>query len=316
VHRQQPIDVLEGAEIALAFMPRRLPLPTVIRMNGGHHFFAVTLGSSPRPWRGWLERRSFMRASHLCAASQFVASTTGRLLGLEHRAIPVLPNPVDIDAFCPAPEAASDDTLVLFVGTVCEKKGIRQLVDAMPRIVEAVPQARLAVCGRDSSEGPASGSCIAHLQTRIPPHLAGRVVFHGAIPHAEIAPWIARAAVCVYPSHMEALPLAWLEALAMGKAVVASDIGPGAEVIEDGVSGLLCDPHDPDSIADRVIQVLCDRTLRARLGREARRRAVTHFSLDALIVRNETFYAEACRGFRADHGHRSLMYRSRFADIP
>ncbi len=104
---------------------------------------------------------------------------------------------------------------------------------------------------------------------------------------------LARASVCVYPSHMEALPLAWLEGMAMGKAVLGSRTGPGHEVIEDGVSGMLCDPHDPGSIAECLVRLLSDAALRADLGRCARRRAVDGFSEAAMLDRNESFY-NAC----------------------
>jgi glycosyltransferase involved in cell wall biosynthesis len=89
---------------------------------------------------------------------------------------------------------------------------------------------------------------------------------------------------------MEALPLAWLEGMAMGKAVVASETGPGPEVIEHGVSGLLCDPHDPDSIADALVRALSDEGLRKSLGTSARERAVEHFGIEPVVAKNEAFY--------------------------
>lgn len=293
IHDRRPIDVLEGSELSFALTPRNLPYPTVIRMHGGHHFFAVTLGQRPRPWRSWLEKRSFARATHLCAVSRFVGNTTSQLLGLGDREIEILMNPVDVTLFCPPRISAEDERLVLFVGTVCEKKGIRQLTEAMPRIVERFPNALLLVCGRDSSDIRSGRSYTEQLRQTLPARIADRVVFQGPVAHASLPQVLAKAAVCVYPSHMEALGLACLEALAMGKAVVVSSTGPGPEAIEDGVSGLLCNPHEPASIAERVIAVLSDRALRERLGREARRRAVAHFGLQALIPRNEVFYSRA-----------------------
>src|SRR5262245_41538365 len=59
LHSQDAIDVLEGPELSFAIIPADFPAIKVIRMNGGHQFFAATLGSKPRRWRSWLERRSF-----------------------------------------------------------------------------------------------------------------------------------------------------------------------------------------------------------------------------------------------------------------
>lgn len=299
IHRESRIDVLEGPELSLAVIPTAFPAAKVIRMHGGHHFFAVTLGARPRPWRGWQEVRSFGRADALCAVSRYVGETTRGLLHLADRPIEVLPNPVDPALFSPRPGTREEDGLILFVGTVCEKKGVRQLIQAMPRVVAAVPHARLWVVGRDWRDPRTGRSFTAGLRDLLPPGLADQVEFRGSVEHAALPDLLARAQVCVYPSHMEALPVAWLEGLAMGKAVVASQTGPGPEVIEDGVSGLLCDPHDPSSIADRIITLLKDPNLRRRLGARARERVVGRFSVEALAACNETFYRR-CVGGHAD----------------
>lgn len=296
LHRRRPIDVLEGPESSLALVPKGFPARTAIRMNGGHHFFATTLGESPRMWRSWLERRSFSRADHLCAVSRFVATTTLELLGRAGERIEILPNPVDIAKFQPRDRSSEEDGLVLFVGTLTEKKGVRQLVLAMPQIVDAVPHARLEIVGRDRRDPQTGRSFSDDLRQAIAPHLRDRIILRGAIANSELPEVIGRAAVCVYPSHMEALPLAWLEGMAMGKAVVASKTGPGPEVIEHGVSGLLCDPHDPRSIAERVIVMLRSADLRRQLGHQARARAVSEFSEGALFTRNVRFYERCAAG--------------------
>jgi glycosyltransferase involved in cell wall biosynthesis len=292
IHRESPISVVEGPENSLAVLPRNLPIPRIIRMNGGHHFFAVTLGSRPALKRGWIERRSFARADHLCAVSRYVADTTLSLLQQPERPVAILPNIVDVELFRPPDRDVTVDGLIVFAGTLCEKKGVRQLVQAMPTVAQAVPNAVLWLCGRDSRIGT-GGSYADSMRALIPEALRERVVFKGPIEHAAMPETLARASVCVYPSHMEALPLAWLEGMAMGKAVLGSRTGPGREVIEDGVSGLLCDPHDPQSIAAGLIRLLSDAPLRRALGASARRRAVDGFSEAAMLERNESFY-NAC----------------------
>ena len=276
-------------------VPSSLPVSKLIRMHGGHHFFSVSLGRHPRPWRSWLERSSFRKADHFCAVSRFVAETTRQLLNMGNRAITLLPNPVDVERFRPRPEIPEESGLTLFTGTVCEKKGIRQLVQAMPRILETVPHARLLVAGRDTIDPVTGYSFTKRLRELLPPHIAARVEFLGHVENDRLPELIARAEVCAYPSQMEAMPVAWLEGLASGKAVLASRTGPGPEVIEDGVNGLLCDPHDPASIADRAITLLSDTNLRQRLGEAARRRAVSEFSTDLLVGRNESFYQSCLR---------------------
>jgi glycosyltransferase involved in cell wall biosynthesis len=299
IQKEHAIDVLEGPESSLAVMPRFFPVPRAIRMHGGHHFFARTLGKAPTPWRGWLERRSFQRADYLCAVSKFVGETTRRLLRLGDRPIETLLNPIDTSRFAPMPGVPEEEGLIVFVGTVCEKKGVRQLVEAMGRIVEAVPTAHLLIVGRDWRDPESGTSFTEKLRGSIPHGIESKVVFRGPVAQEDLPQILARASMCVYPSHMEALPIAWLEGLAMGKAVVAASTGPGPEVIEDGISGLLCDPHDPGSIAERVILALRDEPMRKRLGAEARRRAVDRFSVEPLVDRNLKFYARCIRDWNA-----------------
>ena len=294
IHRERPIDVLEGPESSLAMVSSDFPAPKLIRMHGGHHFFSVTLGSKPRLWRSWIERRSFSHANRICAVSRFVGETTRDLLNLGNRPIEIIPNPVDLTQFHPRSSTPEVEGLILYVGAVCLKKGVQQLIEAMPRIVRAVPHATLWVVGRDSKDPHTKHSFTKMLQAQIPAKICDRILFHGGVPRSAIPDLIARAEICVYPSHMEALPIAWLEGLAMGKAIVASRTGPGPEVVEDGISGLLCDPHDPESIAARIIQLLSNPQQRQELGQQARQRVLDQFALDVLVARNEEFY-QRCR---------------------
>src|SRR5262249_39816070 len=149
---------IEGPENAFALLNGSTPGRKVIRMNGGHHFFSTTLGKKPSPWRAWLEKRSFGRADQLCAASRYVAHVTSNLLKLQGKPIEIIPNPVDTEVFRPMPEIQVVPGLIVFVGTLCEKKGIRQLVQAMPEIISAVPNARLMAFGRDSLDPVTRGS--------------------------------------------------------------------------------------------------------------------------------------------------------------
>ena len=296
IHRATPIDVIEGSEWSFSLLPTRTRAKKVIRMNGGHLFFATELGQKPRRVSSWWERRSFARADRLCAVSRYVAEKTRELHGLAGVDITVIPNPVDVSRFAPRADVREEDGSILFIGTVCEKKGVRQLVEAMPRIVARHPKARLRVVGPDWLDPTTGASYTAQLAASVPTELKPHILFDGPILNSELPPVLAAAQVAVYPSHMEAHPLAWLEGMAMAKAIVASRTGPGPEVIEDGISGLLCDPHDPASIADAVIRLLDDAILRRRLGEAARDRALRHFSARDVAERSEHFYRACVSG--------------------
>lgn len=296
LNRRWPIDIVEGQEDSFGLSGRSFPARRILRMNGGHRFFATTLGQRPRPWRSWIERRSFAAADHICAVSHFVADTTSALLQLDTRQIRILPNFVDTETFRPQPGIPEEENLIVFLGTLCEKKGVRQLVAAMPEIARQVPGVRLHIYGRDTTSGTPPRPFSEVLRALVPSTLQDRVVFKGMANRATVPHALATASVVALPSHMEALPLAWLEAMSSGKAVVASHTGPGPEVIQDGASGLLCDPHDVSAIARRLVEALGSRTLRQSLGERARQRVLEKFSETVMMRENELFYRE-CLGY-------------------
>ena len=300
IHTESQIDVLEGPELCLSLLPRRFLGTKVIRMHGGHHFFCAELGHQRKPLRSWLERRSFRNADHLAAVSQHVAGVTSKLLGLRDQVIEILPNPVDTLRFAPQTSVTEVPFRILFVGTVCEKKGVRQLLLAMPSILERESRAHLQIAGRDWCD-PFTGESYTEKMQQLASQIApGRVEFLGATKNSDLPQLLSAASVCVMPSHSEAMPLAWLEALAAGRPLVVSKSGPGPEVVEDRVSGLLCDPHDPESIASCVSTLLSAPDMRQRLSQAARRRAVELFSVEAIVTQNEKFYSR-CVGQRRVH---------------
>lgn len=284
LHRQTPIDIVEGSELAFARTGTGIPGVKLLRMHGGPAFIGVREARALAT-----ERRSFRLADEICAVSQCVADGTRLLLGLGERHIEVIPNPVNVDEFSPPLDDSEEEGLIVFTGTVTERKGIRQLLAAMPAIVAAVPAAHLEVYGGEAIPVPAIPFAKV-LQDSLPPEIARRVVWKGRVARSALPDALRRASVCAYPSHIEAMPIGWLEGLATGKAVVASKTGPGPEIITDGETGLLCDPAEPASIAAKIVFLLKDRSERRRLGAAARKMCVERYSLPALTQRNIDYY--------------------------
>ncbi|NJL94788.1 MAG: glycosyltransferase family 4 protein, partial [Anaerolineae bacterium] len=127
--------------------------------------------------------------------------------------------------------------------------------------------------------------------SRTPRSFTGTCGFKGRVPHEDLPSYLAQAQVCVFPSHMEGQGIVIIEGMAMGKAVVTSNVGPGPEIIQHEQNGLLCDPFDPQSIAVQIIRLLQDEALRCALGEAARQTAVSVYSLESLVAQNEAFYA-------------------------
>ncbi len=286
----QMVDAVEGADFSMHFAPRDLGIPRVIRMHGGHTFFADA-SDAPLPVAiRALERRSFHRADHLLAVSRYVAERTRSLLRLGDTPIAVIPNGVDTELLCPSWDREPVRGRIAFVGRYEERKGIRELIGAMPEIVRRCPEAHLVAVG---PEAPGDGGRFRRsLISEVDVSVRDRIDLRGPVPNEKVRTLLTEAEVCALPSHMEAHPITWLETLACGKALVASRTGPGPEVVEHGVSGLLTDPFDPAAIAEQVAAVLGSDDLRCTLERGARRRALERFSVHRMVSDTIAYYEQ------------------------
>ena len=161
---------------------------------------------------------------------------------------------------------------ILFVGRFSASKGIVDLVRAMPAIASRMPQAKLAVVGFGPDEGRIRAA-VAELD------LGERVSLVGRVAREDIPVHLASADLVVLPSvKVEGLGVVLLEALASGTPVVGSDVGGIPDIIENGVTGLLCRSQDPANIADTCLRMLLDAELRRRTAESGRRLVVERFS--------------------------------------
>jgi glycosyltransferase involved in cell wall biosynthesis len=281
------IDIVEGSELNFAFFEKKTSYKKIIRLHGGHHFFAIELGLKPALWRGFQEKKSFNRADGYIAVSNYVGAQTQKYLQNNFN-YTTIHNSVDTDKFKPTDIAMVKKNTLLFVGTVCEKKGIQQLVQAIPIIKESVKDIHLKIVGRDW-KFPDGSSYVNYLKTFITEDIKDQIEIVGPVPHYDVIKYIEEADICLYPSHMEAMPIAWLEGLSMGKKVIASDIGPGREAIKNNITGILINPYLPKDIAEKVVLML-NNTNYENMGVAARKDILIRFNVDKIIQENIEFY--------------------------
>lgn len=287
LNSQEKVDIVEGSELNFAFFPKRTNYKKVIRLHGGHHFFALELNKKPAVWRGFQEKRSFKKADQFIAVSNYVGTQTQKYLQYNFKFTTIY-NSVDTEKFHPTDAEKIKKNSLLFVGTVCEKKGVRQLVQAIPIIKKTINDISLKIVGRDWKL-PDGSSYINYLKTFISNDVIDNIEIVGPVPHGQISTYIEKTEICVYPSHMEAMPIAWLEGLSMGKKVVASDIGPGREAIKDYETGILIDPYSPEDIADKIVKML-ESNEYDEIGKAARKDILNRFNVDRIVSENISFY--------------------------
>ncbi|MFB9052844.1 glycosyltransferase family 4 protein [Formosa undariae] len=293
-HKQQPIDIVETPELGLAFLSKIKGVKYIIRMHGGHHFFAKAEERSKQWKHVFEEKRSFGKADAVLAVSNYVKDTTRTLVNLGDIPITVIYNPIDVFKFEHNYEFDVNPYSIFFAGSLVEKKGVRQLVQALEFLIPHFPKVHLYIAGRDAMVPGTRTPYRPILEAAITDKLSKYITFLGVLPNNEMPKYISEAAVCCYPSHMEAMPLAWLEVLASGKIFVGSTTGPGPEAVRHMETGLLANPFNPKDIAEKIAWVFNHEAEAKTLGKVAREDVLKRFNVDVIVNENIEFYTTLC----------------------
>tara|TARA_R110002096_G_scaffold107409_2_gene235284 strand:+ start:1301 stop:2446 length:1146 start_codon:yes stop_codon:yes gene_type:complete len=292
IHNQTPIDIVETPELGLAFLKKLSGIKYIIRLHGGHHFFSEVEKRKINWWKGFQEKKSFKKADAFIAVSNYVMDHTAKYLGYNGKKIQVIKSPIDLEVFYPKPDINVSANTILFAGTICEKKGIRQLILAMKKVLNSFPEMKLEIYGRDwyFEDGR---SYIEFLKTKVIPTLkekAKNIIFKGSVSIHELADKYAASTLCIFPSLMETQGLVVPEAMAMGKLVIFSNCGPGPETITHKETGLLCNPYDIESISENIIWGLNNTEKSKVIKQNTRKYVLDNYNIENLVKENMEFY--------------------------
>lgn len=291
IFRRRGVDVVHSHEFSMAVFgglaARLAGLRHVITLHGGRY------------WAGRWRRRAALRWAFRSSAAVVAVSAASRddlvdTLGVPREEIQVVANGV------PRPQGRArpvrmemgldpGDPFVLSVGNLYRVKGHDVLVRALARVAGARPGLRwkAAVAGRGEEEGRLRGLAAEG-------GVVERIDFLGF--RDDVGALLAAADVFVMPSRSEGLPLALLEAMHAGVAVIATEVGGVPEVVTDGEEALLVPPGDVDALAQALLRVLEDDELRARLVARARRRAEERYSVRSMTDAYEALYGPDVSG--------------------
>jgi glycosyltransferase involved in cell wall biosynthesis len=211
-----------------------------------------------------------------------------------------MPNPVDLEEFCPAaPEVRpaararfdipAESEVVLFVGRLAPEKELASLVRGFAGIAASQPRAMLVLVG--------DGPCREEIQIAAG-KLAeeGRIRFTGVVPSSAVHEWVQIVDVFALVSSLEGLPVSLIEAMATGLPVVVSDIPANRQLVDTGVEGIVVETRNADAIGSALESILgdsdSDGETRRRMGTAARLRIGERFSTDRVVELYETLFAK------------------------
>ncbi len=242
-----------------------------------------------RPIGRWILRRWFRKLDGKIAVSKpAMEFASANFPGYYN----IIPNGVDVGHFSPdvAPiEEFKDGKLnILFVSRLEKRKGLNYLLEAFKQVKEEIPDSRLIIVGPGT-----------RLRRKYERYVARSglkdVVFVGLVSYDELPRYYQTADVFCAPAiGSESFGIILLEAMAMSKPIVASNIEGYASVISHGVDGLLVPPADKNKLAQALISLLNDEALRKEMGAKGRIKALEH-SWERISQRVFDYYVRVLR---------------------
>lgn len=289
----------------------------------------VKIVSARRDEGFWRTRRQLAvnrffsrRATCFLANSSAVRSMVRQSEQVSSRQIEVIHNGVDLDKFFPSPDLRAaircefgiqeDEYLIGMVANMRHRvKGHRYLIKAISHLKKDIPNVKLLLVGDGPLRSDLEGYAVRH-------KVMDRTLFVG-VQRDVSALLNAMDVVCV-PSLSEGFSNTILEAMAVGKPVVATHVGGNPEAILDGETGFLVRPRDERMISEKLLLLFKNRSFREEMGRAARRHVQSEFRMEKMIHEYESFYTklstEPRRVWRRSKKHHVLKTEEKAEQSP
>lgn len=317
-HRFRAFDVLEGPEYGAeaAAAVREIPdIPLVVRLHtpsflarqlnrSSHSSYARMRTFAANIWnlcgrREFLgsdrdtERRHVQDADQIASPSVALSELVAREWRIPREHIHHLPNPFIATAALLKISAPSTHKVVTFLGRLETRKGILELAKAIPLVLERMSDITFRLIGDSSIASPRSALTMRDYLLRVLGSSRSRVEFIEHLPQDAIPEYLAATSICVFPSLWENFPYACLEAMAAGRAIIASSVGGMAEMLDQGQAGELVRPRAPPALAEAILLLLADAERMSLYGQRARARVLSEYSPSRISELQEQLYLRA-----------------------
>jgi glycosyltransferase involved in cell wall biosynthesis len=280
VHAQ---DATEHAYSAL-----KIGYPTIVTVHGirredSRHIGSISQRARNQIHSRLIERYCLRNTRHLIAISHYVTDYFTAQLRPDAK-VYYVPNAID-ESFFELSDTSDGHTL-LFAGRVIPRKRVMDLVQAFAGIAGQCPSAQLRIAGECTSVETYVDSIQQFIEKA---NLQDRVHLLGALPENAILREFAGCDALVLPSIQETAPMVIAQAMAAGKPVVATRVGGVPEMVSDGKTGFLFEVGDVLKLAETLVRLLRDDSIRAEMGQAGKLKAEANYR--ASIVAQRTYRA-------------------------
>jgi len=293
------IDVIEAPDWTgiTAFM--KFDCPLLIRLHGTDAYFCHLEGRKQKLKNYFFEKRALKSANYITSVSAFTAQETKKIFNIK-TTIKVIHNGIDLNLFENTKDTLSfgegQEALaswgedILYFGSIIRKKGILELAEIFNEVIKQKPTAKLTLLGKDVIDIVENKSTLMLFMSKLSSVAKQNVIHIPHVPYKEVEMHIAKTNVIVLPSFAEAFPMTWLEAMAMGKALVTSNIGWASELMIDGETGFMENPKNHIEYASKIIQLLENEDLNLLFGRNAKKHIEAGFSQEIICGQNIEYF--------------------------
>ena len=285
------VEIIEAADWTGITSYIKLNCPIVIKLHGTDTYFCH-LDNRPVKFINKLrEKRALKKADARLSVSCFVAEVTSKIFSISND-FEVIPNGINLEKFSSNYSGLNtNQNYILYFGTLIRKKGLLELPLIFNEVYKVNKEIKLILVGRDASDILTKNTSTWEImKSQFDKEALKNVEYIGSVSYQEINEYIQNAMVCVFPSFAEALPVSWIEAMALRKAIVASNIGWAKEVIDDDLNGFLVNPKDHKMFANKILELLNDSKKREDFGGRARKKVERTFSIDIVARQNVDYY--------------------------
>lgn len=226
-------------------------------------------------WKVFWIKKIIKNARGVVANSEFTRAEVLKLGAKKDKTAVVYPCPNQNIKFLRFKGGFNGKKVILSVGRLVKRKGVDKVIEAMPRILDAVPEAVYFVVGSGQYKNE-----LLELKNKL--NLGDKVIFAEKTKDEEMNFFYASSDIFAMPSRrmggdVEGFGIVYLEAALFGKPSVAGDTGGAPEAVLDGVTGLIVNPESAKEIANAIIKLLKDDALRTQMGEAAKNRAMKEF---------------------------------------
>lgn len=198
----------------------------------------------------------------------------------------VIYNPVDFEIFNNHSVLHNNDKWILFAGSIMERKGVFQLIEASNLFLKQHKDVKLLIAGRDYWGG------IEKIENTIKPKFRNNILLLHPLSQKSLALLMKQSLIFAMPSYLESFGNVWAEAMACGLPIIGSKLTCGPEIVPNNRAGVLVDPNDINEISESICSLLENSEMRATMGKEGNKFAREYYSSEISVKHTENFYKE------------------------